>query len=267
MQRAQRVGVFPAKRHAPLQRQGLREDQPAVQRIGEAQAGRDPERQPRIHAAEQAADRGSQNESGAKGDADLAEHRGALFRRRHIRDIGERRRDVGCGDARDHAADEQPAQGRRQRHQHIVQPEPEIRQQHHRPAAKPIRQAAEDRREEKLHRRPYRAEQAEHPRRTGGVVVEEAFHELGQDRHDQAEREHVEQYRDEDKRHRRAACRRCLQHSGRQGKLRLPDRTRPARVKAHPDGRRKSYALTGHLHRPEASFCARYLLPTYNLNG
>ena len=40
----------------------------------------------------QPADRRPKDEAGAEGDADLAEHRRALLRRRHIRDIGERRR-------------------------------------------------------------------------------------------------------------------------------------------------------------------------------
>ena len=144
-----------------------------------------------------------------KADADLAEHRRALLRRRDVGDIGECRRDARRGDARDHPADEQPDQRRRQRHQHIVERQPEIRQQHHRPPAEPVRQAAEDRREEKLHQRPDGAEQAEDPRRARGVVVDEAFHQLGQDRHDQAEREHVEQNGDEDEGHRAAARRRA----------------------------------------------------------
>ena len=109
-------------------------------------------------------------------------------------------------DAGDHPADEQPGQRRRQRHQHIIQREAEIRQQHHRPPAEPVRQAAEHWREQKLHQRPGGAEQAENPRRTRGIVIDEALHELGQDRHDQAEREHVEQNGDEDGGHRAAAA-------------------------------------------------------------
>ena len=57
MQRADRIGALPAERRAAFLRQRLRQDQPAVQRIGKAQTRRDPERQPRIDVAEQAAER------------------------------------------------------------------------------------------------------------------------------------------------------------------------------------------------------------------
>ena len=139
---------------------------------------------------------------------DLAEHGGTPFRRRHVGDIGKGGRDARRGDARDHPADEQPDQRRRQRHQHIVQRQPEIRQQHHRPPAEAVGERAKDRREQELHQRPGGAEQAEDPRRRRRVVVDKTFHEFWQDRQDQAEREHVEQDGDEDEGCRTAAYRR-----------------------------------------------------------
>ena len=154
--------------------------------------------------------RGAENEAGAEGRADLAEHRGAPFRRRHVGDIGKGGRDARRRDARDHPADEQPGQRRRQRHQHVVQRQSEIRQQHHRPPAEAIRERAEDRREQELHQRPGGTEQAEDPRRRRRVVVDKTFHELGQDRQDQAERKHVEQDGDEDEGCRAAAHRRLV---------------------------------------------------------
>ena len=220
MQCAERIGAFPAERRAAFRRQRLRQDQQTIERVGKAQARRDPERQARIHAAEQTAERRPQDKSGAERRADLAEHRGALFRRRHIGDIGKGGRDARRGDARNDPADEQPDQRRRQRHQHIVQRQPEIRQQHHRPPAEPVRQRAEDRREHKLHQRPGGAEQAEDPRRRRGIVVDKAFDQLRQDRHDQAEREHVEQDGDEDEGRRAAAHRRALSAAPRRTPLR-----------------------------------------------
>ncbi len=131
-------------------------------------------------------------------------------------------------------ADEQPEQRRRQRHQHIIQRQPEIRQQDDGAAAEPVGQRAKHRRKEKLHQRPCGAEQAEDLRGTRGVVVDKAFHEFGQDRHDQAERHHVEQDGDEDEGDRTAAdlyvfLRHFLRHVGRvlrgrlvhEGRLRL----------------------------------------------
>ena len=115
------LALRPAERRAAIPRQRFRQDQQAIERIGKAQGGRDPERQPRVLAAEQAADRRPDNETGAERRADLAEHRRAPFHRRDVGDVGERGRDAGRGDAGDHPADEQPAQRRRQRHQHVVE--------------------------------------------------------------------------------------------------------------------------------------------------
>ena len=110
MQRTEWICAFPAQRRAPIRRQRFRQDQQAVKRIGKTQTRRDPERQPRIHAAQQSAERGAEDKSGPERRADLAEHRGAPFRRRDIGDVGKRRRDARRGDAGDHPADEQPGQ-------------------------------------------------------------------------------------------------------------------------------------------------------------
>ena len=99
---------------------------------------------------------------------------------------------------------------RRQRHQHVVRGEPEVRQQHHRPPSEAIRQAADHRREQELHQRPDGAEQAEDARGACGVVADEAFDQLRQHRNDDAERQHVEQDGDEDEGDRRAARRATL---------------------------------------------------------
>ena len=210
MQRADRAGAFPAERCAAFQRQRLGQDQPAVERIRKAQTRRDPERQAWIHAAKQAANGGTENEARAERSTNLAEHRGAPFRRRHIGDIGKGGRDARRGDSGNHPADEQPDQRRRQRHQHIVQRQSEIRQQYHRPPAEPVRERAKDRREQKLHQRPGGAEQAENPRRRRRVVVDKTFHEFWQDRQDQAERQHIEQDGNEDEGRRAAAHRRLV---------------------------------------------------------
>ena len=94
--------------------------------------------------------------------------------------------------------DEQPPQVRRQRHQDVVETEPEIRQQDHRPPAETIGQHAVDRREHELHQRPGGAEQAETVGGARGVAAEEIDHQPRQHRNDDAERQHVEQHGDED---------------------------------------------------------------------
>ena len=102
----------------------------------------------------------------------------------------------------------------RQRHEDVVEAEPEIREQDHRPAAEAVRQRALHRREHELHQRPGGAEQAEDLRRARGVAAEEIDHQLGQHRNDHAERQHVEQHGDEDED---------------EGRARAPQRRRSAR--------------------------------------
>ena len=161
-QRADRIGAPPAERRALLRRQRFRKDQEPVEAVEQAQARRDPERQPRIEAAGDAADRRAEHEAGAEGDAQHAEQRaraGPARRRRRYRH--RRSRCWRRSDAGDDPADEQPRQRRRQRHQDVVEAEPEIRQQDDRPPPEAIRQRAVDRREQELHQRPGGAEQAE----------------------------------------------------------------------------------------------------------
>ena len=212
-QRPHRIGALQAQWRTALRRQRFRQDEKAIEPIGKAQAGGDPERQPRIDIAEHAAERRAQDEAGAERDADLAEHRRALVRRGDVGDIGKGGGDAGRGDARHQPADEQPPQRRRQRHQHIVGRKPEIRQQHHRAAAKPVGQRAEDRREEELHHRPGGAEHAEHPRGARGIVVDKALDQPWQNGNDDAERQRVEQDGDENEDHRRALWRRSARRT------------------------------------------------------
>ena len=94
--------------------------------------------------------------------------------------------------------DEQPPDIRRERHQHVVEAEPEIGNEDHRPPAETVRQRAVDRRTHELHQRPGGAEQAEIIGGARGVAGEEVDHEPRQHRNDDAERQHVEQHGDED---------------------------------------------------------------------
>ena len=94
LERAERVRAPPRERHALIFRQRLRQDQPAIEEVGEAEAGRDPERQARVDAAGKAADRRPEDEARAEGDAENAEARGALLGRGHVRDVGEAGREA-----------------------------------------------------------------------------------------------------------------------------------------------------------------------------
>jgi len=56
----------------------------------------------------------------------------ALFRRRHIGDVGKSGGDAGSGNAGDEAPHEQPGEVGRQRHEDIIETQPETGNQHHR---------------------------------------------------------------------------------------------------------------------------------------
>jgi hypothetical protein len=161
-----------------------------------ARARGNPEWQTRRNAAGHTAERRPEYKPGAERGAEVSEAPGALFRRRHVRDIG-----IGGGDAcrrnaGDHPADEQPDHVRRQRHQHIIQSDAEVGDQDHGSAAERVGQCALERREHELHERPGGAEQAEDLRRFLGVAAHEINDEFRQDRNDDADRKHVEQHRD-----------------------------------------------------------------------
>jgi len=90
-QGSHRVRTRPAERHAVFGRQRLGQHEIAVERVGEAERRRDPERQAWIEAAEHAAERWPEHEACPEGNAEHAKARRALVRGRHIRNVG-----VGC---------------------------------------------------------------------------------------------------------------------------------------------------------------------------
>ena len=149
---------------------------------------------------------GPTHEAQAEGHADQAEGAGAVVLRGDVGDIGEAGADRGRGDARDHPADEQQGERRRHRHEHVVEPEPEAGDQDHRPAAVAVAHHAEQRREEELHQRPDRREDAEHLGGAGGVAAHEAEHDVRQHRDHQPQRQHVQRHRAEDEGEARAGC-------------------------------------------------------------
>ena len=117
-----------------------------------------------------------------KRHADDAERLGALLGRGDVGDVGEGGGDGGRRDAGDDAADEQQRERGRDRHEDVVEAQPEAGDQDHRPAAVAVGQRAEKRRAEELHQPPDRGEHAEHLGRARGVAVHEAQHDGRQHR-------------------------------------------------------------------------------------
>ncbi|MFO1402576.1 MAG: hypothetical protein U1F30_15410 [Steroidobacteraceae bacterium] len=216
-QRADRVGLAPVEPPAPVLRcQRLGQHQQAVQRAAEAERRGRPERQPRIARAEPAAERRPDDEADAEGRAEQAVGPRPLGRRGDVADVGRGGRHAGRGDARDDPAEEQPGDGRRQRHDDVVDAEAEIGEQDHRAAAVAVREQAEERRAAELHQRPGGAEQAEVVRGARDVAAGELRDQPRQHRDHDAEREHVQQRGDEDeaergalRAHAGAPCRMC----------------------------------------------------------
>src|SRR5690606_15429082 len=114
-----------------LWRQRFRQDQVAVERVAQAEPGREPEWQVRVDAAEQAAEAGPDNETEAEARAHQSVGPGALIGWRDIGDIGLCGADAGGSNPGNDTADEQPRQVRSQRHQDVVQPKPEIGYENH----------------------------------------------------------------------------------------------------------------------------------------
>ena len=196
-QRAERVGAAPGKRRPVLRLERFRQHQQPVEEGRAAQGGCEPERRPRRNLAEQAADHRPGDEAGAEGGADQPVGAGASFRRGDVGHVGEHRGERRRGDAGDDAAERQPPEIRRHRHQHVVAGQPECRQQDDRPTPETVGQRADHRRRDELHARPQRHEQAVDPAGVG-VRAGELLDQRRQHGDDDAHRHDVERGGDQD---------------------------------------------------------------------
>ncbi len=120
---------------------------------------------------------------------------GPVLRRGDIRYIGPRRRAARRGDPGDHPADEQPGEIGRQGHDHVVEGQPEHRDQQNRPSPEAVRDRPEPGRENQLHQRPGGGEEAADYRGVGVVRAGNPLQQAGEDRDDDAHRGDVHQDR------------------------------------------------------------------------
>ena len=197
-QRADGVRRFGAEPAAPLARQRLRKDEQPVQEVREREDGRRPKRRAQVDACQEAAECRPDDESDTECDAEHAEPRRTLLGWSDVRDVCPRRAERGRRDARDKAADEEDRDRRRERHDDVVRTQAEVREKDHGSPSEAVRERAEERRGEELHERERGAEDAEHACGARGIAAFERDDELGKHGDDHAERDHVEQDRDED---------------------------------------------------------------------
>jgi len=217
-QRPQRIGLAPDDAgRAPVGGKGFRQDQDPVHPVRKAQSPRHPERQAGIHPAEDPAERRPQHEPHAEGGPQHPEAGGAPFGGRHIGDVGAGRRDAGRRDAGHGASDQEPAERWGQGHQDVVEPEAQVGGENHRPPAETVRKRPQQRREQELHERPEKAEQAVDFGRAPRVPAQETRHQPGEHRKNDAQRQDVQQHRDQDE-HGGGAAHRPGRAAGRTGR-------------------------------------------------
>ena len=197
-QRADGIRRLRAEPAAPLAGQRLRKDEQPVQEVREREDGRRPERRAQVDACQEAAERWTDDESDTECDAEHAEPRRTLLGRGDVRDVCPRRAERRRRDARDKAADEEDRDRRRERHDDVIRTQAEVREKDHGSPSEAVRERAEERRGEELHERERGAEDAEHACGARGIAAFERDDELGEHGDDHAERDHVEQDRDED---------------------------------------------------------------------
>ncbi len=201
-QRSHRVGACPLEGHAAFARQRLGQQEISADGVGKTEGSCDPERQAGVDRTQQSAQCRSQHKADAERRSDQPERAGSLLGRRNVGDVGIGGRETRRRDAGYDAADEQPGQGRCQRHQDIVEAQAQHRNEQHRTAAEAVGHGAQQGRGDELHQGPRGAEQAVDLGRSRRVAAEHALHELGQHGNDDAEGDDIEQDDAEDEGHR-----------------------------------------------------------------
>ena len=122
----------------------------------------------------------------------------ALMRRRDVGHIGGGRRQGGTGDTGNDAADEQIPDEGSDRHHQVIEGQAEQRGEQHRAAAEAVGQIAQHRRKHELHESVSKDQVAADHRRIGDAAAGQLFQQFRQDRHDDANTDHVEQNGDQD---------------------------------------------------------------------
>src|SRR5207248_10313025 len=102
---------------------------------------------------QQAANGRAEDEAESEGRADHSHALRAILLRRHVGDVGLRRRDVAARDAVNDSTDEEHPDGRRKSEYEESEARPKKREEEYGTPPVPVRQASEYGREDELHRR------------------------------------------------------------------------------------------------------------------
>src|SRR5205085_7813215 len=124
-------------------------------------------------SAKQTADSGAEDESEAESRAHDAEVGGAFFRRTNVGDVGHGSGEIRAGDAGENASNEKPVDVGGENENDVIDSRGEERGEDDFAAAKPIREAADDRRAHELHQRVESAERAVEARGGDHIVMRE----------------------------------------------------------------------------------------------
>ena len=150
---------------------------------------------------EQAPEGGAEDEAEPEGDPHEAVVAGAGLRGRHVGDVGVGGGDAGPHDPGDGAANEEPADGRREALHEVVDAEPEQRAEDDRPPAEAVGEGAQDGGAQELHQGVEGDDDAVVEPCPRVVAGRELPDELGQDGDDDAQPEDVDEQGDEDEDH------------------------------------------------------------------
>ena len=192
-QRTDGIGAADVEGAAVDERQAFGEHQPAVKRVAECQRRGEEEGHAVAELCDDAAQRRADDETEAECHADDAEIYATALGGRDIGEVRIGGRKGRAGDPGDDPRRDEPPQVRRERHDEIVGAEGNEAGEEHRAAAEAIRQPADNRAAEKLHRSVKKTDPAGDGGSVGKAAPGPADDQSRKDRNDNAEPDRIDE--------------------------------------------------------------------------
>ncbi len=191
-QRPERIGAFQIEGPAVFLRQRFRQQEPCGDEIRHRQKPGPEKGNARPKLAEQPADHRPDSEADAEGNADQAEIAGTVLVIADIGDIGRASGETAAGNTGKQPPDDQHPETRGGSTDEIVERKREDRDKQDRPPPEAIRQIAEERRKDKLHRRIDDEQPPAIERRPAHILAGEFPQKGREDRHDDGDPDNIE---------------------------------------------------------------------------